>query len=158
MGRSARRDRFLKQGSGDAYRSRGKFAEPTVCQGCGALFQGGRWLWGEPPPGAALAVCPACQRTADRLPAGEVAIGGDFFREHRQEIMNLVRNEEAAEKGGRPLERIMTVEDTGEGALVTTTGVHLARRIGESLARSYQGSFDFRYGDGEQFIRVSWTR
>lgn len=32
-----------------------------------------------------------------------------------------------------PLERIMGIEDTKEGALVTTTDAHLARRIAEAL-------------------------
>ena len=33
-----------------------------------------------------------------------------------------------------------------------------SRRIGESLARSYQGEMDCRYGDGEDSVRVIWAR
>ena len=72
--------------------------------------------------------------------------------------MNLVRNVEATAKKERPLERIMAIENDGDQAVVTTTGIHVARRIGESLSHSYQGEFDFRYGDGEDSIRVSWSR
>jgi hypothetical protein len=69
-----------------------------------------------------------------------------------------VRNVEATEKKERPTERIMAIADDGGQTVVTTTGIHVARRIGESLSHSYQGEFDFRYGDGEDSIRVSWSR
>jgi hypothetical protein len=42
--------------------------------------------------------------------------------------------------------------------LVMTTGVHLARRIGEALARAYKGELSFQYLDGEQRIKVHWQR
>ena len=103
-------------------------------------------------------VCAACRRIADRFPAGRVEIGGAFFNDHREEILRLVRNVEAAEKKKHPLERVMAIEDNGEKVLVTTTGIHVARRIGESLSHSYQGEFAFNYGDGEDSIRVSWSR
>jgi NMD protein affecting ribosome stability and mRNA decay len=142
----------------DPYRNRGKLREPAVCSECGAVFLDGRWSWAGAPRGAHKAVCPACQRVADRFPAGRVEITGVFFKDHRAEILNLVRNVEATEKKERPMERIMSIEDAGERALVTTTGIHVARRIGESLAHSYQGEFGFSYGDGENSIRVTWSR
>lgn len=142
----------------DTYKNRGKLREPLVCTGCGAVFLDGRWSWAAAPQGADKGICAACQRIADRFPAGRIEIGGAFFGEHRQEILNLVRNVEAAEKKERPLERVMGVEEDGGRAVVTTTGIHVARRIGESLAHSYQGVYEFRYGDGEESIRVSWSR
>ncbi|NDY42659.1 ATPase [Dissulfurirhabdus thermomarina] len=153
-----RRDRLVQEERHDTYRGRGKLPEPAVCGRCGALFAGGRWSWQEAPPGAARVTCPACQRAEDGYPAGRVEIRGDFFRRHRDEILNLVRNEEAAEKAARPMERIMAVEETADGVLVLTTGVHVARRIGEALARAYQGDFSFQYAEGEKRIRVSWSR
>jgi hypothetical protein len=45
-----------------------------------------------------------------------------------------------------------------EPALVTTTGLHLARRLGEALARAYKGELSFRYADEEASIRVYWQR
>lgn len=155
---STRRDKMLQPERQDTYRSRGKYAEPTVCSGCGAVYEGGRWTWGTALAGAAHAVCPACRRVADRLPAGRVELGGEFFQGHREEIFNLVRNAEAAEKTERPMERIIAIEEGGGRAVVTTTGIHVARRIGESLARSYQGAMDLRYGEGEDTVRVTWTR
>ena len=158
MLQTGRRDKMIQPERQDVYRNRGKYHEPTVCADCGALFEGGRWSWGKAPAGAARAVCPACRRIADRFPAGRVELSGDFYRDHRDEILNLVRNAEAAEKAERPMERIMAIADEAGRALVTTTGIHVARRIGESLARSYQGEMDYRYGDGEDSIRVVWAR
>lgn len=154
----ARRDKMIQQERQDVYRSRAKYAEPTVCKDCGAVYAGGRWSWAKAAPGAERASCPACRRIADRMPAGRVEMSGDFFAGHRDEILNLVRNAEAAEKADRPLERIMAIADEQGSTVVTTTGIHVARRIGESLARSYQGALDSRYGDGEDTIRVSWAR
>lgn len=142
----------------DTYRSRGKLHEPTVCSGCGAVYLDGRWTWTAVPKGAEKAVCAACKRIADRFPAGRVEIEGPFFRDHREELLHLVRNVEAIEKKERPLERIMAITDDGDRTVVTTTGVHVARRIGESLSHSYQGEFAFQYGDGDDSIRVSWSR
>ncbi|MHB8836606.1 MAG: BCAM0308 family protein [Candidatus Methylomirabilia bacterium] len=142
----------------DTYKSRGKLQEPTACRECGAVYMEGRWSWAAAPKGSRKAVCAACRRVADRFPAGRIEIGGEFFMKHRDEVLRLVRNVEAAEKQGRPLERIMAIDDESDQTVVTTTGIHLARRIGESLARSYQGEFDFRYSDGEETIRVSWSR
>jgi hypothetical protein len=56
------------------------------------------------------------------------------------------------------MERIMAISAKEDHTLVTTTGIHLARRIGEALKHSYQGELDFIYGDAEKSIRVSWSR
>jgi hypothetical protein len=83
---------------------------------------------------------------------------GEFFDAHRGEILNLVSNVEEQEKGERPLERIMTISNEKGHTVVTTTGIHIARRIGEALSRSYKGDYTFQYADGEKNIRVYWQR
>jgi len=148
----------IQQERHDTYQNRAKLQEPTACSECGAVYLDGRWSWATAPKGAHKAVCAACRRISDRFPAGRIEIGGPFFNEHREEILHLVRNVEASEKKERPLERIMAIADDGEQTIVTTTGIHVARRIGESLSSAYHGEFDFRYGDGEDSIRVTWSR
>jgi len=98
------------------------------------------------------------RRTAERCQAGQIALKGPFFRIHRQEIHNLISNIERREKGERPLERIMGVTDDDSQMIITTTGVHIARRIGEGLSRSYNGELSYQYGEGEKSIRVYWQR
>lgn len=158
MRRPGRRDRLLQERRHDTYQERAKLPEPTVCSGCRALFVDGRWCWKAAPETAHQAICPACRRIADDFPAGFVEIKGPFFQEHRKEILNLIRNLEAREKSDRPLERLMRMKKEAGQTLITTTGIHLARRIGEALARSYNGDLSYQYGDGEQSIRVYWER
>ncbi len=153
-----RRDRLIREKRHDTYREYGKWPEPTICTECGALFSNGRWTWQPAPAFANKTVCPACQRIADKYPAGRMTIEGDFFQEHREEILNLLRNEEALEKGEHPMERIMARDEAEGRTVVTTTGVHIARRLGQALARAYQGELDLRYGDGEKSVLISWRR
>jgi hypothetical protein len=153
-----RKDRLIKEKRHDTYQLREKLPEPTLCTECRALFRNGRWSWDEAPPEAYNAICPACQRIKEDFPAGHLEIHGDFFKVHWEEIHNLIRNTEKLEKREHPLERIMTISGVEDHSLVTTTGIHLARRIGEALKHSYQGELDLTYGDGEQSIRISWRR
>jgi NMD protein affecting ribosome stability and mRNA decay len=153
-----RKDRLIKQKRDDVYKARRKWSEPTVCSECSAVFEGGRWLWKARPEKAMTAVCPACRRIADNYPAGCLEIRGAFFREHRDEILGLIRNVEGQEKAEHPLERIVSITDGEGGTSVTTTGIHVARRIGEALARSYKGDLSFQYGEGRKSITLHWTR
>jgi len=156
--RLVRRDELLKELVHDSYKSRKKLPEPTRCPDCGAVYQGGRWSWaGEAVP-AHEERCPACHRIHDRFPAGYVALKGAFFADHRDEILQRVRNCEESEKRGHPLERLMTVQDTDDGVMVTTTGTHLARRIGDALHDAYKGDLDYHYNKEENLLRVAWER
>ena len=69
-----------------------------------------------------------------------------------------MRHVEATEKRNHPLQRIMSIAPEGGGLLVTTTDVHLARRIGEALRKAYSGRMEFRYNKADNLLRVSWSR
>jgi hypothetical protein len=153
-----RKDRLIKEKRHDVYQETHKWPEPTRCTTCGALFSNGRWSWQESPAQAHEALCPACRRIADHYPAGYIEIKGSFFAEHQDEILNLVHNVEKQEKNEHPLERIMSITVESEYPVVTTTGIHLARRIGEALSRAYKGELSFQYPEGEESIRVNWKR
>ena len=153
-----RRDRLVQEKHHDTYGDNKKWPEPTACTECNAVYIEGRWTWYEPPYKANKVVCPACRRIAENYPAGYLELKGSFFKEHQEELLNLIRNEEKDEKGERPLERIMDITEEGEQTLITTTGIHIARRIGEALSRAYKGELSFTYGDGEKSIRVVWDR
>ncbi|HBI16123.1 MAG TPA: ATPase [Desulfobulbaceae bacterium] len=156
-GKFGRRDRLVKEKHHDTYREGKKRGEPSACPQCGAVFSGGRWGWIEAPEGAVSCICPACQRIADDYPAGYVELQGPFFEQRREEILNLVKNEENLEKGEHALERIIQIRKESGHTLITTTGVHIARRIGEAVVRAYQGDLTFTYGDDEKTVRVKWV-
>ncbi len=153
-----RLDRLIKERRKDTYRAINSQHEPATCIECGATYINGRWTWKNIESKKHETLCPACRRTAEKYPAGYIEIKGSFFRMHSNEISNLIRNTEILEKTERPLERIMSSDINRDKAILTTTGIHIARRIGEALFRSYQGDFNFQYADGDKSIRVYWER
>jgi hypothetical protein len=157
-GLGARRDQTYQEDEHDTYKLRGKLKEPTVCTECGALFHKSRWTWNPKPAGAAEIVCPACLRIRDKYPKGFLTLSGPFLADHKEEIMGVVHNAEAKEKSGHPLSRIMGYEYQGTALVISTTDTHLPRRIGETLHHAYEGTFDVHYDEGEEFIRVAWSR
>jgi hypothetical protein len=87
-----------------------------------------------------------------------VTLSGEFVRSHREEIVGLARNLEARERPEHPMERIMEIRDEEGATVIDTTGMHLARAIGEGLHRAYEGELDFQYPSEASFLRVSWSR
>lgn len=142
----------------DPYAQRGKLAEPAVCSECGAVYHEGRWQWLPAPPDAAAVRCAACRRILEKMPAGYVAVNGAFAREHRLELLELVRNLEAREKNEHPMQRIIAIDEQDDGLMITTTDIHLARGIGEALQHAYKGKLDYHFLPDEYLLRVRWER
>ena len=153
-----RRDQLLQEAVHDSYKAKGKLAEPTLCPDCGAVFRAGHWQWLPKPESAHQALCPACHRMRDHFPAGYISLSGEFFAAHEQEVMQLIRNHEAREKANHPLQRIVDIEKTEQGAMITTTDLHLARGIGDALHHAYRGELEFHYNPAQNLLRVSWVR
>ena len=152
------RDRKIDEIEHDPYRARAKPAEPAVCPQCGLTYHKGRWQRGVRAKDAKEHVCPACHRTNDRNPAGYITLAGVYVGGHEQELRRLISNEEAREAQDHPLQRIMQIENDDARLIVTTTDVHLARRIGDALHAAFQGKLDVKYSTDENVVRVYWTR
>lgn len=152
-----RRDREIQEFRHDAYRAKAKYAEPTVCPDCHAVFSAGRWQWLDTPEDASEQRCPACQRAHDHFPAGFLSLSGPFLTEHHGEIMQLVRNIAERECAEHPIKKIIEVEKEGDGVLICTAETHLARELGEAVHRAYKGGeLDYHYNSGDDQLRVSW--
>lgn len=140
----------------DPYQAKNKPAEPTVRRQCGAAYHRGGWQWRQKPAGAHEALCPACHRIDDALPAGIVTLHGRFAQQRRDQIVGLAHNEEAAEKSEHPLNRIASIEHTDRGLVINTTDIHLPRWLGEALKRAFPGTLDMHFDEAGYFLRVDW--
>jgi hypothetical protein len=143
----------------DPYKARGKLAEPSVCSQCASVFAKGRWQRVQVrPEGAELVICPACQRINDAYPAGEIVLSGTFVAVHAKELIALARNTEAKETSEHPLQRIMSVEQAGGRIVITTTDIHLPRRIAHAIEAAYKGDLETHYDEAGYFVRIEWRR
>ena len=151
-------DRTIEEVVHDPYKARYKPKGVAVCPSCGVVYEHGHWHWKPRPAEAEEHMCPACLRTKENYPAGYVTLEGAFLRDHSEEILHLIRNEEKRAKAEHPQERIMAIEQEDGKTVVTTTELHLARRIGEALHHAYQGSLEVKYGPDDYLVRVFWKR
>ena len=142
----------------DPYQPPGKYSEPTRCDVCGAVYHRGRWQWIAAPPDARSATCPSCRRVQDQLPAGRLTVRGPYVAAHRAELMQLVRNQAEHERTEHALNRIMDSAEHADSVEITTTDIHLPRRIGEALKRAHDGILDIHFSEDAYEIRVVWTR
>jgi len=153
-----RRDNIVPETGHDTYRRRGQPKDPSVCPVCEAVFHKGHWQWIPAPASSHEDKCPACLRIEDKFPAGFVTLEGEFLREHQAEIIHLVRNAAAAEEGEHPLNRIMEMTEGSGRVDVTTTDLHMARRIAEAVNNAYGGELGLQYAEGDTIVRVNWKR
>jgi hypothetical protein len=155
---NARKDRLIHERVHDPYKSSRKPPEPRVCPTCHAVFKGGRWQWAESRPmDSHEELCQACKRVRDNYPAGLVRLSGNLVKTHRAELLNLVRNQEKNERALHPLHRVIKIEEHADEVTVSTTDIHLPKRIGEALHRAYKGRLDLAYEKESCFVRASWT-
>jgi hypothetical protein len=52
----------------------------------------------------------------------------------------------------------MSVTEDGDALVITTTDVHLPRRIGHAIVDAYKGDLDTHYDRDGYFARIRWRR
>jgi hypothetical protein len=143
----------------DPYKLPAKPHEPSFCTQCGAVHAHGRWQWSPRPEGAQPSLCQACHRTNDRFPAGVITLTGPIVGTHKDEIIQLLRHQEQAEKADHPLNRIMEIDDKVADRLeISTTDIHLPRRIADAMKHAYKGDATEHFDEGGYFVRIKWHR
>jgi hypothetical protein len=150
--------RVSQEHHNDPYRAREKLPEPTVCHGCHAVYHKGRWQWCALPEQAHETLCPACQRTRDRAPAGVLSVSGNFFARHADEIRSLIEHRAERARAEHPLQRLMTLDARPDALTATFTDAHLARGAGEALYDAYRGELDYQYAPDDLHLDVRWHR
>lgn len=157
--RMQRGNPFLREKVHDPYRAREKRRAATRCPQCGVQYRNGRWIW---PKTHTIALksehCPACRRINDRYPAGMIILSGSFIDQHRQEIIARVRHVEASELAEHPLHRIIAIDESGTGTVITTTDIHLPHRIAHAIKDAWGGTTKTHYDLEGYFTRVEWER
>ncbi|MDH7570567.1 MAG: BCAM0308 family protein [Armatimonadota bacterium] len=151
--------------TGDPYLPNHTHPGKAVCRECQAVFHDDRWSLDPAAREKALrgggvqyVTCPACQKIRDRVPGGLFTLSGDFVAEHREEILNLIRNEDMRARNVNPLERVMEISEEGSEMVVTTTNEKLAQRLGRAVHRAYGGHVEYQWLADAKQARVRWSR
>lgn len=134
------------------------------CKECNAIYHNKRWSLDEEPykkrgnnKKTLLVLCPACQKIRDKYPEGFVTLKGDYLKEHKQDILNLIKNEQERAIGLNPLERIIELKDRGDIIDISTTNEKLAQRIGKKVHKACQGELEIKWTK-DKITRVVWQR
>jgi hypothetical protein len=146
----------------DSYLPRRSPKEIIQCSGCGAFYVRRRWTL-NPPSGfskpfhARPIYCPACTKTRERFPGGELRLVGVEMAD-RNEIARILRNEEERARQKNPLERIMGLHATPGDWRIETTTEKLAQRLGRSVRKARGGKLQYKWGHNNKFVRVIWEQ
>ncbi|HUL96592.1 MAG TPA: hypothetical protein VLT89_11300 [Usitatibacter sp.] len=95
-------------------------------------------------------------RHRHHLAGGIVTLGGPYFAEHRDEILNVVKAREAHHHADDPAKKILAIEAADDGVVVSTTEAHLARAIAHALHDAFKGTVEITQGDKP--FRADWRR
>jgi NMD protein affecting ribosome stability and mRNA decay len=150
----------------DPYLPKGASKSVSVCEQCHAVYSNKRWSLSPErydmvmrDPTVTLMVCPACHKMHDDLPGGIVTLKGAYVLPHKQELLNLVKNEEERARGMNPLERVMSIKENGSGSLViNTTNERLAQRLGKAIKKAFHGEVAYHFSHDNKLARVDWER
>ncbi len=137
-----------------------KYPSDTKCPACGLIYHEGNWKWKSPNAGHALQskLCPACLQIRDNLAGGVVELGGTFLANHRQELLNRIRNVEKLTLNEHPLERIIRIEEKRDRISISATTEHLIARIGKAIQRDFGGELELKYAPEDKFATARWHR
>lgn len=150
---------------GDPYLRGIGLDETAICRECHSIYMNHRWYRdpatyeaGARKSNVHYVLCAACQRTQDRLPGGILTLAGSFLAKHKQEILNLLQNEDQRAQGVNPMERIMEIRDSDGGLVVQTTNEKLAQRLGRAVFKAHGGAVEYKWSDGTKLARINWRR
>ena len=83
---------------------------------------------------------------------------GPYLAAHEKELVQIARHQAEQERAEHALHRIMNIESRPGSLEITTTDIHLPRRIGEALARAHDGELTIRFSEDAYEIEVRWHR
>jgi len=151
--------------SADPYQMDNVLQEPSLCQGCHAIYTNKRWHLDpkelkilQDDPKTMWVTCPACAKIAEHYPEGIVTLRGDYLWKHEAEIRNLVQNEADRVVVKNPIARIMQIDASDDQLVIETTEQKLAEHLGRVLARAHNGELQCTWSQSPRICRVTWER
>jgi hypothetical protein len=149
----------------DPYTPVAHYKEGTRCPECGAIYHRQHWTLDEAMVARLsmereqpMVVCPTCRKSDVKDPGGIVTLSGGFWRQHRDEILNQIRNEEQESIKTHPQERLISIAEEGDDLVVWTTNEKLAQRLGRALEKAYDGELEYKWSHDDKLVRVNWSR
>lgn len=150
---------------GDPYLRDAGLEEATICRECHSVNANHRWYRDPAVYEESLkkgnvhyVLCPACQKIRDKMPGGILTLAGAFLAKHKQDILNLLQNEDQRAQSTNPMERIMDIRDDSGNLVVETTNEKLAQRLGRAMFKAHGGAVDYKWSAGTKLARVNWQR
>jgi NMD protein affecting ribosome stability and mRNA decay len=148
----------------DPYLQKISPSDMAVCKGCGAIYHNKRWSLDKKLKTRSAGkkkvevLCPACQKIKEGFAEGFVTIKGEFFKKHREEIINLMRNKEQRAMYNNPLDRIIEIKEKKDSIEIATTTDKLAQRLGQVIQKAFNGEIEYKWSSDTKLTRVVWTR
>ncbi len=129
------------------------------------MYQGKRWFFDEKlyerlagTNQVREVVCPTCRKIKDHYAEGILTLGGEFFIQHKDEIVRLLEKEVERVSKRNVLDRIIQMAPDGDLLVVETTTEKLAQHLGRAIYKAYKGDLNFRWSEMDKFVRVYWNR
>jgi NMD protein affecting ribosome stability and mRNA decay len=140
----------------------GRLPEPSICQGCGAIFSRRLWRKNHKIGAAVLARahwmrCPACQQADQGVGFGRVVIRGAFALANESAIRRRIANVASRAAHTQPEHRISAIERRAETIEIITTSQKLAHRIAHELKKVFHGRASYAWSD-DGTLRATWER
>jgi NMD protein affecting ribosome stability and mRNA decay len=137
--------------------------QPTVCEGCGAVFARRTWRRDHTVTTALLAraawdTCPACRQARRGEGFGRIVLGGAYVGAHADVIRRRIENVAARAAFTQPERRIVSIERNGAGLEIITTSQKLAHRVVHELKKAFGGRASYAWSDRDGSLFATWRR
>ena len=142
---------------------RGREAEPTMCERCGATLT--RRVWHRPSQAkpthafferVSWAICPACTQVEREEYLGRITIDGDVVRSDGDAIRRRIHNVAERAEYTQVEHRVVSLDEVDGKLVVLTTSQKLAHRIVHELKKAFGGRASYQWLD-DGCLEARWS-